>query len=57
MWLTAEAVVEGEDEYAENQTDRSGDGKCSAFRWASDGVDGRVVNVLEWSLIEITLRV
>jgi hypothetical protein len=55
--LTAETVVEREDEYTDHQTKGGSDWKCSAFARASGSVDRGIVNVLEWGLIEVTRRV
>jgi len=55
--LTVESEVDREDEYAEYQTNRSGDGERATFARTRSGVDCRVVNVLERSLIEVTRRV
>ena len=57
MLLTGETVVDREDEDTQQQANRCGDGQGAAFRFASGVLDGRVVDVLEWSLIEVTLRV
>ena len=55
--MTAETVVDREDEYTEDQTNNGSDWECSAFARASGGVDRGVVNVLERGLIEVTRRV
>ena len=55
--MTVESEVDREDEHSEYQTNRSGDGKCASFARTGSGVDCRVVNVLERSLIEVTRRV
>ena len=55
--MTVESEVDREDEYAEDQTNRSGDGERATFARTRSGVDCRVVNVLERSLIEVTRRV